>query len=471
MGYLNTDYSPLLMVAYNSLNLSLLPSHEFCVLLSGSRQRDLIELAANILSEGRQWGKYKRLAFYLSKKVISLQDISCNSIADNYIPNWKTNKKFLPLDCYYKLSTLTGIKSHPQDISLVKCKAALNRTAIEFPFVYNEDLAFLGEAIRVEGHIKSNFYQSTISNKNLAFLDMIKKVLVRFVPSSSVYETYSIEADIPDKEMKLINSHMNCSRYKASRSNKFKIRFYDNIERFPKTYHLTFDSGFNLTISISIIGDELVGTSDYGIVSPVRTLALTNITFNRILNIFLDIPCGKKSDIIKIPLLLMDSPPTVKIAAINAVLCSESGVEDKRVRILMNSRHYIDDLRVLFIDLGIPVLVRETCLSITGRKNLQKVAESLNFISTKKQKKMKTNLLSYKRDVFQKGEALKEILLALKEKDYTTLELSQELNKHKDTIQHHLQGGIKENFIKKDSISWPYKYSITPEGSEYLGRC
>ena len=70
-----------------------------------------------------------------------------------------------------------------------------------------------------------------------------------------------------------------------------------------------------------------------------------------------------------------------------------------------------------------------------------------------------------------KGEALKEILLALKEKDYTTLELSQELNKHKDTIQHHLQGGIKENFIKKDSISWPYKYSITPEGSEYLGRC
>jgi len=136
--------------------------NDFCILLDEGLQKELIESAAKNISAKtkRSYGKYSDLSKHLKGTCKSFCNIKYESIQDRYISQWKRQKMFIPVDCAIELCKLTNISTIKLEnhIKKIKHKNCPNKTAVKFPLIYNEDLAFLGETIRVEGNIKKNLF-------------------------------------------------------------------------------------------------------------------------------------------------------------------------------------------------------------------------------------------------------------------------------------------------------------------------
>lgn len=430
----------------------------------------------------RNYGKYKDLSEYLKLKCKSFSKIKSDSINDRYISRWKYHNMFIPVDCLIELCKLSDIplETIENEIKKIKYRLSPDKTSIAFPSSYNEDLAFLGEAIRVEGNIKKNLFHCSIANLDV---DFVKKTLNCIekcgIPKRSLYLYLKIEAEIPEESPTQVVSggktfKFNIRHPSKSSGFKRKINFIDKFDfGVTKTYEIEFnDRKICLDINVPQNG-KIASKSNYKNSSAVCSITIANMTFCKLMNSLLEIPTGKKSEIIHIPKILDLSPLTVKNSAINSVLGAESTVEvtGKRIRIGMNSEIYLKGLKKILKDFEIDAnLEKSTSLSITGNENLNKILSNFDFISIDKNMKLKSILQSYKIKTFRKNEGLRKILLILhKNGPKTAYEMSYSIGKHKDTVFLHLNKGTKTGLILKNTNEMPYKYSISDKGLEILG--
>ncbi len=464
---------------YIKFNLTDLPSNEFTVLLKPKIQKKLVYNAVSkIAKQNGNWGKYKQLAIYLHKRCKSFKNIKLSSLGDNYLFNWQNSKMYIPIDCILELYGLINKKLKEKDILFVKYKICHNKYGIKFPFIYDENLAFLGEAIRVEGHIRKNFNQINISNKNLIFLRKIKNIVKKYVNENFIYENLSIELDIPKGKFAIKvsenNKSLNFRIYKAARSDKIKLGFYDKSDNLNKEYTITFLDNSKIYVKIKEENGKLISKSTYKVVSSILNLSICSITFTKLLNLLLKIPAGKKSNTIFIPDILKNSPQNVKIEAINAVLDSESWVSkiiEKRVGIGLNSRKYLIELKNIFNEVGINAYIRKKdgYLYITGVKDLENLYKLFKFTSKTKTQRLIQILDSYKRRILRWNEGLYEVLSYLRLHDKSdAYNIATIYNKYHDTIRGHLNKGVRRELIEKDINCWPYKYSLTQKGLNFL---
>ncbi len=456
---------------YKKFNLHDLPIQNLCVLLNDNLNKYLIEKSAdNLASETRKkFGKYKNLSLYIKDNCKCTSKISLNSVQDNYIKSWKDGKSYIPLECVILLARLLNYKISIKNILKIKYKNSHNKNSINPFYVYDKDLAYLSEAIRVEGHIKKNSLNVFISNKNLNFIKKLTIIINKYLREDYIYNFLSIEVDIPkDKKAKEIFSKNRSFRFHIRQLDNHirnKIIFYDKLYKDKQFYKILFEDGSTQDIKIFLDKDELKGYSSFGIAGASYGIQIPNMTFGLLLNSLLEIPTGRKTEIIKLPKILKESPNQIKISGVNAVLDSEgwvSKIDEKRIGIGMNSREYLYDIYQIFKENGIsPSIQKNGYLYITSFNDLKRLNDKFSFISIKKRIRLKNILGSYKRYVFRRNEGISRITKLLRDnKELTAKQLSVILNKHKDTIFNHLNKGLRKNLIEVNKKNFPYRYTL-----------
>lgn len=113
-------------------NGRILLSKKICIKLEDKIQKELIEKAANAISKGRYRGKYKILAQFLHKKCNSV-DICLSSLQDNYLPDWKNGKRFIPLLYLKEIAKLAGLELRNLIRYVKKVRLLKNRNKFAIP--------------------------------------------------------------------------------------------------------------------------------------------------------------------------------------------------------------------------------------------------------------------------------------------------------------------------------------------------
>ncbi|MAG02026.1 hypothetical protein CMI42_01705 [Candidatus Pacearchaeota archaeon] len=451
-----------------------MPKDEFVILLKPEIQKRLIVDALKEISKGnRSWGKCKRLAIFLHKKCKSFHNIKPNSLWDSYIFDWKSSKRYIPLDCVIELYKLVNYDLCKDDVLLVKYKISPNKSGVKFPFYYNEDLSFLGEAIKADGHIRKNLVQVNISNKNLIFLNKIERIIKNYVQENCIYKNLSIEIDIPKnkKVMEVIgeNGKFKFRIHKASRSDKLKVSFYDSPDNLFKKYIIRLSDNSEIFVKVGDLNGEIISKSSYKIASTVLNLSICNMTFAKLLNILLEVPFGKKSDIIIMSDFLRKSPISVKQEAVNAILDTEAWIRNNRIRIGLNSRKYLEGLKDILKDFDIDASLEKgrSTLSINSVIELKKMAKYFRFSLDRKNNLLKNAL--NKRSSLKKGAGIILVLKILKgNRELSNSQISDNRNKHFDTIHQQLLKCLEKGFVVRNTKVWPYKYNLTNKGLKIL---
>jgi hypothetical protein len=103
-----------------------------CVFLGQSRQRQLIENAADKFTEKHKTGIYKNLAKHLYLKCENVK--SYHFLCNKYLSDWKYRKAFIPIDCFVELAKLCNINISDieRDIREVKFIRVHNKFAIPY---------------------------------------------------------------------------------------------------------------------------------------------------------------------------------------------------------------------------------------------------------------------------------------------------------------------------------------------------
>lgn len=456
-----------------------LPTNEFCVLLKNNMQKELIETAAETVSK-RNYGKYKDLAIYLQKNCEGFSKVRADSIYDRYIPMWKSNKMFIPIDCLLELHRIVDGKDNriENSIEKIKYKDTPNRTAITFPFIYDENIATISELIKTEGHLKRNLRHCALTNKNTEFINHAKVILKGF-GIHKPYENLIIEADIPNKTvMRVMRKDMEFKFHLRKIKNKMKIRFVDKFEYGEtKEYEIIFNDNSIINLKIKIPYDSnIIAESSFAICGATICLHITNKTLCKLMNILCEVPSGKKSELIRFSELIFDSPKDVRKAVISAVMSAEGSVEikERRIRFFVQSKIYTLQLKRLFENFGIKPSISKKgsfiILGITSRNDLIRFSENFNFITAEKNEKLNRILSTYERFIFRHQEGLMETLELLhNHNSLNAYQIANKLNKHKDTAFLHLNKGIEDGLINKNVSTRPYNYFITNKGIEFLG--
>jgi len=469
------------MMRVIKFHLKDLPADEFCILLEPEIQKVLVEGAAKAISlkTKRNYGKFKDLGNHLKNTCKSFFQVKSESISDVYIPNWKVGKKFIPIDCAIELCRLNCISTEgiEEKIIKIKYKLSANKNAISFNFLYDISFATIAEIIKADGHMKKNLTQCTIMNQNMEFIHHIKYLIRKTgVQSHNLYEYVRIEASVPHTKIQRIID-TNSKAYSFSiRHEKKKISFCDTTLKTgdKKTYKIILKDGKIIKLFVEIpLNSKIIRNSSYKTSSVGSCLSVTNITFVKILSLLFDVPAGKKSKIIRICPKIYDSPIGVKKSVIGAIFACEGWVEprERRIRIYVDSKEYIKDLKKLLRYFGIiPTINRRGYLSISSRKDLVSFYKNFDLIIKEKNQKLFTILDTYEREILRRNEGLFRILQTLnKNNTLTAYQLADALKKHKDTIFFHLKNGIDKRLIYKNESQWPYHYSITPTGIIYMG--
>lgn len=104
-------------------------SKELAVLLEKNIQKKIIEDAANIFmkNEKTSSGKYKRLANFLHDSCSNLNYIKIRSLRDNYLPDWKNGKRFIPISHLKVLTRLCNLNMEDVKQNIEKVRYFKNR--------------------------------------------------------------------------------------------------------------------------------------------------------------------------------------------------------------------------------------------------------------------------------------------------------------------------------------------------------
>jgi len=293
-----------------------------------------------------------------------------------------------------------------------------SKSKICFPMDYDQDLAFIGECIRVEGSLNRGTKNMSFGNSDVSLLKEVERILTKF--NCHIYRTLHISVNIPQdiekKYIRIVDLDSNVCKPKFGIRNsrrfgkdKCELIFIESKITYnsQKRYRIFLKSEFaDLTILIpesSRIVMSLKGAS------AVIQFIFANYALREVFKSILEIPEGRKSKIIRIPEILFDSPNEIVSSAISAVIACEGFVvyqkpprSNRSIGIEMTSKEYLAGLKKLLDQLEIISYTNERnnrkiySLHLYGKENLFRLKQLVNFIEPKKRNKFYYMLSTYR---------------------------------------------------------------------------
>ena len=290
---------------------------------------------------------------------------------------------------------------------------------LSFPLDYDEDLAFFGECIRVEGSLNKGTKNMSFGNSDISLLKEVERILAKF--NCHIYRTLHISVKIPEnltkEDIKIIDLSTNKIKEKflIRHSERFDRKFHELtfletkiIYGSEKQYKIYLKDKF-VEIHINLPEASRIIVNPKGEVTAVVQLIFANFALREVLRTALEIPEGRKSKIIFVPPILLNSSNSVISSAISAVLACEGFVtyleppkSIRSVGVEMTSRVYVEQLKILFDKLGIVGHIRyrndrKVCsLRISGKENLSRIQEIIKFIEPFKKNRFDYMLTTYR---------------------------------------------------------------------------
>ena len=343
-----------------------------------------------------------------------------------------------------------------------------SKSKLTFPINYDEDLAFLGECIRVEGSLNKGTKNMSFGNSDISLLKEVERILSKF--NCHIYRTLRISMKIPEslskEDIKIIDLSTNRIKEKFSirHSTRFNKKFHELIfletkiaYGSEKHYKIYLKDNF-VEISIKIPEMSRIIVNPKREVTAVIQLIFANFALREVFRIILEIPEGRKSKIIFIPNILLNSQNSVISSAINAVLACEGFItyqkpprSNRSIDLEMTSKQYIEGLKELLVKLGIVSYINTRknrnvfSLHIYGKENLLKIKEIIKFTEPIKEDKFNYMLSTYRgfNDAKQAEGLITEAIKKLGKNAYIIC-ISKLVGRKERTIRTYLGRMIKE---------------------------
>jgi hypothetical protein len=345
------------------------------------------------------------------------------------------------------------------------------KSKLSFPLNYDEDLAFLGEAIRVEGSLNQGTKNMTFTNKDISLLNMIEKILKKF--NCSIYRVLFISIEIPEEinkeDIKIVDVSSNKEklRFHIRESVRFDRKRKELIFIEPKIDYGT-EKDYKILLKNKEIKVRVTVPKESGITidttqnsSAYIQLTFANFALREVFSKVLQIQEGRKSRKIFIPEILKSSEEKIVYSAINAVLACEGFLiyqkpprSNRSIGIEMTSRLYLEGIMDLLKKANIIsyLTYREKrgvySLQIYGKENLLKIKQHISFVQpTKKQRFEK--MLQYKELLGEEAENLTISILKELGGKGTISQISEKIGKKEKTVGDYLRKLKKEGKITK----------------------
>jgi len=233
-----------------------------------------------------------------------------------------------------------------------------SKSKLTFPIDYDEDLAFLGECIRVEGSLNKGTKNMSFGNSDVSLLKEVERILTKF--NCHIYRTLHISVKIPKnltkEDIKIIDLSTNQIKenFLVRHSERFNREFHELtfletkiVYGLEKHYKIYLKDNF-VEIRIKIPEMSRIIVNPKREVTAVVQLIFANFALREVFKNVLKIPEGRKSKIIFIPDILLNSSDSIISSAISAVLACEGfisyqkpPISDKSIHIEMTSEKYI----------------------------------------------------------------------------------------------------------------------------------
>lgn len=177
-------------------------------------------------------------------------------------------------------------------------------------------------------------------------------------------------------------------------------------------------------------------------------LKICNKSLATLLNFIFEIPKGSKSERIRIPQILFDSPKSVISNALKGAFDGDGFVVKRNYRIGMNSKseNYLKDVSELLSQLNIESYLRgpdsrsRFFLEISRFSNLKKYKSIIGFRNLKRRKSLERAVKKLSEEPHYSPLKVKGLVKEeINKGNDTTNKIAESLNRSADTIRHHLR--------------------------------
>lgn len=327
----------------------------------------------------------------------------------------------------------------------------------------NEELAYLIEALKVEGWWSTKGLQASIQNKNLPLLAKVEQILKNYKVSFSkrvLIKIKLLDSAISKDDIKilsdyeLVSFHLERSPFDGSKKIVFFLHFQPKYEVFM----ILKKRKYKITINF---GDEEINVRTIYPAFGYLEIRFYGAQFIRFIdsNSF-----GKGSHKIRVNRNISDYPKFLA-SAFSAVIDCEGSLDFyhhyRRIRVRMFNQEYLHDWKRLLYKFGISANVNSEGLVITGLEDFKKLVDlGITLFHSKKRVKFDLILNSYKREQIARGSAIDFYSKKLKDckSPVTALDFSRITGKSKSVINHHLLRMSKLGLlnINKGNVKWVY---------------
>lgn len=316
-------------------------------------------------------------------------------LQDNFL-KWQYKKRPIPLDVFLAFCHLSGLKPCIENLRLNKCRNCLT---LPYPIPLNNDMLFISECIRVEGHLTKK--SIVFENTNTELTNRLKKSLECLgVQKENISETLHIRIQVPtgvEKEEIILTNNNNKRTIKnfyvrtliLVSGLKKEIIFIERDFSYEETLHYTLTYR-NQIISVEVVipkhgkikGFSTLESYTSQKVVPSLRLDIHNKTLTYILYTSFQIPYGRKSRMIRIPSFVKNSPKESLKDAIGGIFAAESNLslESRAISVCSLSEYYLQDLQEVLLRFKINSTITKNQLRIYGIHNFRKFKENFDLV-------------------------------------------------------------------------------------------
>ena len=452
-------------IKYKEFHIWDLPKEQFYVKLKKDYAKKLIT-KARIKTK-----RLYNLSTRLKNKCPSFKNDSLDSSKVKLLDYSKKNS-YIPLDCLFELCKLLGIpiRKIEYEIESIAVKHAKEPLKIKFPIIYDKNFAQISETIRSEGHISKNFRRVELANNDKSIIEQFVKALTKFNFTRKkyiicLYTKISIPNNINKKGIKIFDTKNNRKienfsvRIKNLRKGKKKqIHIYDYQIKWVdnKIYKVILPNEIiNCKISIPKSG-IIQSSSSYNncigsnITSAFR-ISIGNMTFNKLISNLLEIPNGKKSDKIYLPIIFKNSPMEIIKKGFEITFNCEGSVSKNSLFLRSISKRYLEDWKELLEKrFSIDSAVSNNSLNISSKSNFIKFYNKFNLLPDKN---FKIKNLTKRKTILRPNTADNFYIQKIKEfKNITSKELAGKVGKTQACTKRALTDLYKRDLIDRKKI-------------------
>jgi len=315
--------------------------------------------------------------------------------------------------------------------------------------------------MRVEGYWSTKTFTLTLQNKNLPFLRHIESIInnLKMPVYKRILFKIKVEDDFEKEEVKLLNKNKIFHAYIEKSPFDGSKKIVTSLP-YKKNYDL------NLIINKNSFPIKMnVEKEEISIKSELKGWAYLDLRFpNKVMLSFLDDYAAKRDN------FLRDAPKEYVASAFSALIDTEGSIDHygffRKIRIRMRNKKYLEEWKKLLIKYNIKARFqqnneKEFEICIEGWEDFDRLNKlGLNLYHSKRNKKFKHILESYKRKQISRNTALAFYIEKLKElnKPISAKDFALRLGKGKRVVNHYLKKLAKRNLLNINRLknSWLY---------------